>query len=149
VSDSLLVDTVAEILASVCTDDVLRAAESEGFEPSAWAAVAAAGLPWISVPESLGGEGGELADALAVLRVAGYYGLPLPLAETGLLAGWLRAASGLPVDRLPATVAAGEDLTWDGETTRGTARLVAWGRSVPRIVTLIAARWSRCSTPRT
>ena len=138
-TDSLLVDTVDSILATVCTDEALRAAEHAGFAPAAWEAVTEAGLPWISLPERLGGEGGDLADALAVLRVAGYYGLPLPLAETGLLAGWLRTASGLHVDRVPATVAVGTDLAWDGETAHGCAGLVAWGRSVPRVVTLVPA----------
>ena len=94
-TDSLLTDTVGEIFAAVCTDDALRAAERDGFAPAAWDAVAEAGLPWISVPEAAGGEGGDLADALAVLRLAGYHGLPLPLAETGVLAGWLLATSGL------------------------------------------------------
>src|ERR1700722_15327450 len=104
-TDSLLTDTVGEIFAAVCTDDALRAAERDGFAPVAWNAVAEAGLPWISVPEAAGGGGGALPGALAVLRVAGCHGLPLPLAETGVLAGWLLAGSGLPVSRVPTTVA--------------------------------------------
>src|SRR6202012_5068674 len=91
---SLVVDTVGEICAAVCTDDALRAAERDGFAAAAWDAVAEAGLPWISVPEEGGGEGGDLADALAVLRVAGYHGLPLPLGGTGVPAGRLPAGSG-------------------------------------------------------
>jgi acyl-CoA dehydrogenase len=138
-TDSLLAVTVSEIFADVCTNDALRAAERDGFAAQAWAAVAEAGLPWISVPESAGGEGGDLADALAVLRVAGYYGLPLPLAETGILGGWLLAASGLRTARVPATVAVGPDLSWDGSTVRGAARLVPWGRSAKQVVTLAAA----------
>src|ERR1700734_1844844 len=112
-TDSLLTDTVGEIFAAVCTDDALRAAERDGFAAAAWDAAAAAGLPWISVPEEAGGEGGDLADALEVLRLAGYHGLPLPLAETGVLAGWLVAASGLRVSRVPATGASGPGLAWD------------------------------------
>ena len=79
-TDSLLTDTVGEIFAAVCTDDALRAAERDGFAPHAWAAVAEAGLPWISVPEAAGGEGGDLADALAVLRAGR---LPRPAAAAG------------------------------------------------------------------
>jgi acyl-CoA dehydrogenase len=135
-TDSLLTDTVGEILAAVCTDAALRAAERDGFAAAAWDAVAEAGLPWISVPEAAGGEGGDLADALAVLRLAGYHGLPLPLAETGVLAGWLLAASGLRVSRVPTTVASGPDLVWSGETVTGSARLVPWGRSVEQVVAL-------------
>jgi acyl-CoA dehydrogenase len=135
-TDSLLTDTVGEIFAAVCTDDAVRAAERDGFAAAAWDAVAEAGLPWISVPEEAGGEGGDLADALAVLRVAGYHGLPLPLAETGVLAGWLLAASSLQVSRVPTTVASGPDLVWSGETVSGSARLVAWGRSAEHVVVL-------------
>jgi acyl-CoA dehydrogenase len=138
-TDSLLTDTVGEIFAAVCTDDALRAAERDGFAAAAWDAVAEAGLPWISVPEEAGGEGGELADALAVLRLAGYHGLPLPLAETGVLAGWLLAASGLPVSRVPTTVASGPDLAWSEGTVRGMARYVAWGRAAEQVAVLAPA----------
>jgi acyl-CoA dehydrogenase len=142
-TDSLLVDTVGEILAAVCTDDALRAAEHDGFAAQAWAAVAEAGLPWIAVPEAAGGEGGDLGDALAVLRVAGYHGLPLPLAETGVLAGWLLAASGVRVARVPATVAFGPGLAWSGDTVRGSAGLVPWGRSAGHVVTFVPAPGDR------
>jgi acyl-CoA dehydrogenase len=138
-TDSLLTDTVGEIFAAVCTDDALRAAERDGFAPQAWAAVAEAGLPWISVPEEAGGEGGDLADALAVLRVAGYHGLPLPLAETGVLAGWLLAASGLPVSRVPMTVASGPHLAWSEGTARGAVPYVAWGRAAEQVAVLASA----------
>jgi len=138
-TDSLLTDTVAEIFSAVCTDDALRAAERDGFAPEAWSAVAEAGLPWISVPEEAGGEGGDLADALAVLRLAGYHALPLPLAETGVLAGWLLAASGLRAARVPTTVASGPDLAWSAGTVRGTAGHVAWGRAAEHVVVLAPA----------
>jgi acyl-CoA dehydrogenase len=138
-TDSLLADTVDEILTAVCTDDAQRAAERDGFAPEIWSAVAEAGLPWISVPEEAGGEGGDLADALAVLRLAGYHGLPLPLAETGVLAGWLLATSGLRAARVPTTVASGPDLAWSGGTARGAAGYVAWGRAAEHVVVLAPA----------
>jgi acyl-CoA dehydrogenase len=138
-TDSLLTEAVGEIFTAVCTDDALRAAERDGVAPQAWAAVAGAGLPWISVPEEAGGEGGDLADALAVLGLAGYHGLPLPLAETGVLAGWLLAASGLPVARVPTTVASGPDVRWSDGTARGQARYVAWGRAAEQVVVLAPA----------
>jgi acyl-CoA dehydrogenase len=138
-TDSLLTDAVGEIFAAVCTDDALRAAERDGFAAAAWDAVAEAGLPWISVPEEAGGEGGDLADALAVLRLAGYHSLPLPLAETGVLAGWLLATSDLPVSRVPTTVASGSGLMWSGGTARGTVPYVAWGRAAQQVAVLVPA----------
>jgi acyl-CoA dehydrogenase len=135
-TDSLLTDAVGEIFAAVCTDDALRAAERDGFAPRAWAAVAEAGLPWISVPVEAGGEGGDLADALAVLRLAGYHALPLPLAETGVLAGWVLAASGLQAARVPTTVASGPAVAWSAGTVRGSARYVPWGRAAEHVAVL-------------
>src|ERR1700722_19820496 len=120
--------------------DSLAAAERDGFAPDAWAAVAEAGLPWISVPEEAGGEGGDLADALAVLRLAGYHGLPLPIAETGGLAGGLPAARGLPVSRVPTTVASGPDLVWSEGTARGAVPTVAWGRAAEQVAVLAPAK---------
>ena len=146
-TDSLLTDTVGEIFAAVCTDDALRTAERDGFAPDAWAAVAEAGMPWISVPEEAGGEGGDLADALAVLRLAGYHGLPLPLAETGVLAGWLLTTSGLRVSRVPTTVASGPGLAWNAGTVRGTARHVAWGRAAEHVVVLAPAAGDDAAGP--
>jgi acyl-CoA dehydrogenase len=138
-TDSLLTDSVGEIFAAVCTDDALRAAGHDGFAPQAWSAAAEAGLPWISVPEEAGGEGGDLADALAVLRLAGYHGLPLPLAETGVLGGWLLAAAGLQAARVPTTVASGPHLARSAGTVRGTAGHVARGRAAEHVVVLAPA----------
>jgi acyl-CoA dehydrogenase len=135
-TDPLLLEAAADIFASVCTPADLEAAEADGWAPQAWAAVAEAGLPWISVPESAGGEGGSLTDALAVLRVAGRFGLPVPIAETGVLAGWLLASAGLQAERLPTTVADATGLDWDGTTLTGTVRNVAWGAAASRLVVL-------------
>lgn len=136
-TDSLLVDATDEILASVCTPTTLRAAERDGWAPDMWTAVAAAGLPWISVPEASGGPGGTLADALAVLRVAGRHAVPLPLAETGVLAGWLLSGASLPVDQLAVTVASGAGLSLRDGTISGSAANVAWGQACEQIVALL------------
>jgi acyl-CoA dehydrogenase len=59
-----------------------------------WRNVEEAGLPWAAVPESAGGAGGTIGDLAAILREAGRYAVPLPLAETGLGA-MLAAQAGL------------------------------------------------------
>jgi acyl-CoA dehydrogenase len=73
-----------------------------------------------------------------VLRVAGRHAVPLPLAETGVLAGWLLSGAGLSVDPGAATVASGTGLSWDGRTATGSASNVAWGSAAERIVTLLS-----------
>src|SRR4029077_4450400 len=97
VTDPLLIETAGRLFSDTCTHRSIQAAEREGWAPGVWAPVAEVGLPWIAIPEAAGGGGGALPDALAVLRIAGRYAAPIPLAETGLLAGWLLAGAGLPV----------------------------------------------------
>jgi acyl-CoA dehydrogenase len=106
-----------------------------------WDAAAEVGLPWIGVPEAAGGVGGTLSDAVAVLQIAGRYAAPIPLAETGLLAGWLLAACRLEVGDGAQSVAPGrpeDDLRVDGGRVTGSIHRVPWGRAVERIVAIVA-----------
>src|SRR5262249_47365141 len=99
-------------------------------------------------------EGGSLVDALAVLRVAGRHAAPIPLAETGVLAGWLLAASGLPVGDGPLTVVPGHQddaLRLAGGRLSGGAHPLAWARAVEQVVALIevAGAWFVAAVSRT
>lgn len=140
--DELLVSTAEKVFANTCTFDAIEAAERDAWAPGVWAALAEVGLPWVSVPESAGGVGGSLADALAVLTLAGRFAAPVPLAETGVLAGWLLASAGLAVGEGPATVAPG----WPADSLRlddagrlnGVLHGVPWARAAERIVVLVA-----------
>lgn len=96
-----------------------------------------------SIAEEMGGSGGTLDDATTILRAAGRYGVPLPLAETGFLAGWLLERAGLHVPSGPLTVAparAGERLelsSRDGViVVRGRATRVPWAAKVDRLAVL-------------
>ena len=57
-------------------------------------AVSETGVPLAALPESAGGADAEWSDLFAVLRVAGRFSAPIPLAET-MLAGWVASAAGL------------------------------------------------------
>ncbi|WP_067487672.1 acyl-CoA dehydrogenase [Actinomadura hibisca] len=94
--------------------------------PDPWPALEDAGLTLVGVPEEAGGSGGTLEDAAVLLRAAGYHGAPVPLAETGWLAGRLLAAAGLPVPSGPLTVAHGP--------SGGPLRRVPWGRAARCVV---------------
>ena len=78
---------------------------------------------------------------MAVLGVAGRHAAPIPLAETGLLAGWLlSAARAAASDSGPTTVVPGraeDDLRLVGDRLHGTAHRVAWARAAERIVALV------------
>lgn len=140
---SMLVDVVARILADRCPPEAVRAAEVTGWSAPVWDALADAGLPWVSVPEEAGGSGGTLADACAMLRTAGGFAAPVPLAETGVLGGWLLAGCHMDVPGGPVTVAVGhpaDDVTLvpegDGWILRGVVHRVPWARAAVRVVVL-------------
>lgn len=104
----LVAEAVGEVLRARCTQEVVGSAERTGWAPELWSAVAEGGFPWVSVPEDAAGGvavGGTVAEACAVLEQVGRYAAPLPVAETGLLGGWLLAAAGLEIPAGPVTTA--------------------------------------------
>lgn len=105
--DELLSDAATKLFRNVSDFDTVQAAEAARWAPTVWNAVAEAGFAWIGVPESAGGSGGTIADACEVLRIAGAHAAPIPLAETGILGGWLLASAGLALPGGPVTVAPG------------------------------------------
>jgi acyl-CoA dehydrogenase len=146
--DDLLVDTAERLFSATCSFDAVQAAESDGWAPGIWDAVAEAGFAWIGVPPEAGGSGGTLADACEVLRVAGSHAAPIPLAETGILGGWLLAEAGLAVPAGPVTVVpgcSGDTLVatpigaaGGGVTLSGIAQRVPWAARADRVVALLA-----------
>ena len=136
----MLVETSEKLFADLSTAEVINASEQGVWAAQLWTALEEAGLTLAAVPEDLGGAGGTLGDAFAVVRVAGRYAAPVPVAET-VLAGWALAGSGLKVPSGPlaiAPVAAGDaiDIVKAGEswTVSGTARHVPWARHADHIV---------------
>ncbi|MBV8086606.1 MAG: acyl-CoA dehydrogenase [Chloroflexi bacterium] len=99
-ADPLVLSTARDLFAAYATPSAVQAAEAAGWAPELWDALVETGLPWVGLPD----EGGTLEDAFEVLRLAGRFAVPLPLAET-MLAGWLVSSVGLPVGREPLTVA--------------------------------------------
>jgi acyl-CoA dehydrogenase len=99
-----LVEAFEDLFAAVTEQARADSAVVGGLPLAAWRRLTDAGVPWVSVPEELGGSGGDLADAYELLFLAGRHALPLPLAEAGPLGGWLLAAAGRTVPEGPVTV---------------------------------------------
>lgn len=143
---NMLDEVVTKILTERCSPEVVRQAESSGWAPGVWDALAEAGLPWVSIPEEAGGSGGSLSDAHTVLRAVGRFAAPVPAAETSVLAGWLLARVGLEIPKAPLTIAVGHTqdavaLRHDGGrgwTLSGELHRVPWARASARVV-LIAS----------
>ncbi|SMH38065.1 acyl-CoA dehydrogenase family protein [Azospirillum agricola] len=143
-TDGILADTARRLFADRVTPEVLRLADEGHWPAGLWAAVEEMGLPLALVPEEAGGFGLGMVEALGLVRIAGSFAAPLPLADS-MLAAWLLAGAGLEVPAGPLTVAppkaAGSDapsLTRDGDGWRlsGTARRVPWGRDAAAVVLL-------------
>ncbi len=140
---TMLVDAATDLFGDLCPPAVVVAAEETGWAGALWSALAEAGFPWVGVPEQAGGSGGSLADACALLQVVGRYAAPVPLAETGVLAGWALASAGLALPSGPATVGVGRpddvvELAGGPGSWRLSARVgrVPWGGECERLVLL-------------
>jgi acyl-CoA dehydrogenase len=84
----MLVDTASRIFADHCDKALLDASEAGRFSESLREVLAENGFFELAMRDS----GFALADAFAVLRVAGQHAVPLPLAEIMLANRWLNQA---------------------------------------------------------
>ncbi|HEU0216373.1 MAG TPA: acyl-CoA dehydrogenase family protein, partial [Stellaceae bacterium] len=126
--DSIITDTATKIFQDLCEPDVVNKAEKGEWPTALWDALEESGLPLTWVSDEYGGAGAELADGFAVLRVAGRFAAPVPLAET-LLAGWLLAEAKIAAPAGPMTIA---PVYEDGNITIGAdGKLAGRARHVP------------------
>lgn len=127
-SDNIIVDTATRIFRDLCEPATVNEAEAGVWPQALWAALEESGLPLAWVPEEFGGAGAAMADGFAVLRAAGRFTVPVPLAET-LMAGWLLARAGIDVPGGPATIA---PVHADGHIVLGAdGKLAGRARQVP------------------
>jgi acyl-CoA dehydrogenase len=137
-SDNELYSLAAKLFAAHSRD--VREAEATGWAQELWKALQQSGFNDVPVPEELGGAGGSVADAVQLLRAAGAHAAPVPLAEAGLVGGWLLASAGLALPKGVRTVvppAAAPRLRLDGDRLFGTVPAVAWGHRAEHVVGLV------------
>jgi acyl-CoA dehydrogenase len=121
-------------------------AEATGWAQQLWKALQQTGFSDVPVPEELGGAGGTVSDAVQLLRAAGAHAAPVPLAESGLVGGWLLASAGLTLPKGVRTVLPpAATLRLDGDRLFGTAPAVAWGHRAEHVI----GSWTAlsCSRP--
>jgi acyl-CoA dehydrogenase len=136
----LLMDTVERMLEQGCTPELVQASEGQ-MAWSLWQTFEEAGLPLMAVRASSGGGGVSLYDAFCVLERAAAYAAPIPLAETGLLAGFAldEAELEVPAGPLACVWATGGNAlsiersgrSW---TVSGTAGAVPYASTAHRLV---------------
>lgn len=141
--DPLLVSTLERLFSQTCTHEAIQAAEANGWAEDIWTPLAGTGAPWVGVPEDRGGSGGTMADAVAVLRACGRHAVPLPVAETGLLGGWLAVAAGIELPEGPLTVAPqrpDDTIELRGDRVSGVLHRVPWARRAELILFFAGGR---------
>lgn len=113
-------------------------AAPDGLDTALWGDLAALGFTGLTVPEHLGGSGGDLRDAAVVAGEAARFSAAVPLAEALFLAGPLLSAAGLELPQGVVTSAIGTlTATRDGRVS-GRLEEAAWARSAEWIVCLAA-----------
>ena len=115
----MLQDTAEKMFADHCDKPLLDAAEQGVYPQALHDLIVGNGFQQLAMPSS----GVDLADALSVLKMAGQFALPLPLAEMLLANRWLGG------DGTFASVGPGD---------AGSASEVPWGRAVEAVVSLSA-----------
>ncbi len=138
-TDNIIVDTATRIFQDLCEPNTVNEAEQGVWPKALWDALEESGLTLTWVSDELGGAGAALADGFAVLRAAGRFAVPVPLAET-LMVGWLLAQAGISVPGGPLTIAPIHAdgriaLTADG-VLNGRARRVPFARNAGHIAVL-------------
>jgi acyl-CoA dehydrogenase len=114
------------------------------LDSAAWRRLTDAGFSLVSVPKEVGGSGGTLQQAAAILRAVSRIGLAVPLAESSWLAAWALASAGVEVPHGPLTGALLDDAhgelvrTAGGWRVDGVLRRVPWAADVELIVGVLA-----------
>lgn len=125
----------------VCTKELVNEAENGRWAAELWEILAESGMTTVAVPESLDGTGGSFTDAYHILRLAGKYAAPVPLAET-YMGNWLLADLEMPASPDPLTILFNEVepiqffRTQDGWQITGKAVNVPWARYTKQMLVI-------------
>ena len=141
-----LSDAVTRIVGDCCPREAVAGYAGNRIHLALWDALTAAGFTAVSVPEAYGGSGGTATDAIEIIGVVGRFAGSVPIAESGLLGGWLLANAGWDVPRGPLAVAAPESTEVTvvrredgGLALDGAVRHVAWLADATELVLLCTA----------
>jgi acyl-CoA dehydrogenase len=137
-SDNELYSAAENLFAAHSRWEDVADAETTGWAPQLWKVLQESGFSDVPVPEDLGGAGGSITDAVQLLRAAGAHAAPVPLAEAGLVGGWLLASTGLTLPKGVRTVLTpAATLRLDDDRLSGKAPAVAWGRRAEHVIGLV------------
>ena len=147
----LLIENASKVFSDLCKDQAYTKAENGEWNPYLWKVLDDNGFPDATRTPERGGPGSDLGDALAIIRAAGGFCLPAPLAET-MLAELGMAAAGFEPRKGVATVGpvilddrCTIERNGSGWSLFGTARRIPWARHADYIVLLADAGGHRAT----
>ncbi|MEC1524973.1 acyl-CoA/acyl-ACP dehydrogenase [Neobacillus niacini] len=130
----MIIETTEKIMQKYSTKEVINSAEEGQWAGNLWNQLVNNGMITVAIPEELGGNGGDHSDALCILRLAGKYAAPIPIAET-YMANWILSRLGISVSEEIVTISYPDDSqsfvlnkTDDGWSISGRAKNVPWAR---------------------
>ncbi len=136
----MLADSASRLFADLGTSEHLTRVKEGSWIADEWRAIEQAGLSAAAISEVRGGVGAELQAQATIVRLAAYYNVSAPLAETFLAETMLDRAA-LPARHRALTVApvvsqGSASLTRSGEQylVSGELHRVPWARHVPIVV---------------
>lgn len=137
--DNLIVDAATRIFQDMSDPGVINAAEAGEWPTDLWNTLEESGLTLAWGDEALGGAGVDMLDGFALLKTAGRFSVPAPMADT-LLAAWMLSHAKLQMPTGPMTVAPTQAdariaISGAGVLT-GTARHIPFGRNAEHIAVL-------------
>lgn len=103
-TSAIVAETAARIFEDLGDPQTVNQAKDDAWQGPLWSSLEESGLTLAWVPDTLGGAGALLADGFEVVKTAGRFASPVPVAET-LLAGWLLAEAGISSPSGAMTVA--------------------------------------------
>ena len=129
----LIVETAKRIFIDQCAKPVVDAAEAGEFPHGLWNTLEETGLTLAGIDLEAGGSGGELADALLLVREAGAAAAPIPLAEHWMSASLLASQNvGLPKGIMTIALVQGQNDS--SGKLRGIVRQVAYSEVAQSIL---------------
>ena len=138
-SDAMIEESAARLFSQNVDRALLERFERGEFPRRLWDLVAENGLPLALATEEAGGIGASWADAWPILRGAGYWSVPLPLAST-MIAALMLSKAGQSVPDGPVALIdeeAGAGLRLAGGALHGAVRRVAWARHCPHALAAV------------
>ncbi|MBM7632867.1 acyl-CoA dehydrogenase family protein [Geomicrobium sediminis] len=101
--ERMLIDTTEKLFKQTCTKELINDSENGIFPKIFWNELDSMGITTIGVPEDCDGSGFTKLDAFAVLKIAGSFAAPIPLAES-IIANWQYVELGLPLPNTKQTI---------------------------------------------